>query len=138
MSERSEDETSACEPARAIRVDDYCLTLERGEQGSRIRLLDRAGAEPLRIELRPEGPVLVLGRGLLIAVAGDLELMGDRVAIRGREGIELHSGGDALVRCEGDLISEAREQRLTARLGDVQVEANDDVKLLGERIRLNC
>lgn len=131
-------EPSERQPVRVIPVDDYRLTVERSEQGSCIRLVDRAGAEPLRIELRPEGPVLVLGSGLAIAVAGDLQFAADRVAIHAREGIELHSGGDTLLRSEGDLVTEAREQRLSARRGDVRVEANDDVKLLGERIRLNC
>ncbi|WP_437945569.1 hypothetical protein WME98_32305 [Sorangium sp. So ce296] len=125
-------------PVRAIPVDDYRLTVECSDHGSCIRLVDRAGAEPLRIELRPEGPMLVLGSGLSIAVAGVLQFAAERVAIHAREGIDLHSGGDTALRSEGDLVSEAREQRLSARRGDVRVEANGDVKLLGERIRLNC
>lgn len=39
---------------------------------------------------------------------------------------------------EGDIATRAREQVIEARLGDVRVKANDDVKLNGERIRLNC
>ncbi|WP_437572134.1 hypothetical protein [Sorangium sp. So ce542] len=124
-------------PVRVIPADDDRLTVERGDRGSCIRRVDRAGAEPLRIELRPEGPALVLGSGLSIAVAGDLQLAAEREAIHARERIELHSGGDTVLRSEGDLVSEARE-RLSARRGDVRGEANDDVKLLGERLRLDC
>jgi hypothetical protein len=129
----------APEQSTAVVVEnDYRLTVERRSEGSIIRLLDGAGGEPLRITFGPEGPVLSIGTGLAIHVAGNLSFAAERVAFHGREGVELTTGGDMLVRCEGDLVSEAREQRMCARLGDVRVEANDDVRMLGERIRLNC
>ncbi len=121
-----------------IPIDDYRLTIERGERGSVIRLLDAAGGVPLRVELGADGPVLLLGAGLTIAVAGDLTLDAQRVAIHGREGIHLRSEGDTVIESEGDLVTRAREQVVEARLGDVRVKANDDVKIVGERIRLNC
>jgi len=31
-----------------------------------------------------------------------------------------------------------RDTRLQAKRGNVQIEANDDVEVLGERIKLNC
>jgi hypothetical protein len=121
-----------------IPIDDYRLTIERGEHGSVIRLLDVHGGVPLRVELGPEGPVLLLGTGLTIAVAGELTLDAQRVAIHGRDGIHLRSEGDTIIESEGDLFTRAREQHVEARLGDVRVKANDDVKVIGERIRLNC
>jgi hypothetical protein len=42
------------------------------------------------------------------------------------------------LQASGDLHSEARIQNVTATLGDVNVRANDDVKLSGERVRVNC
>lgn len=121
-----------------IPVDDYRLTIERGERGSVIRLHDGGGGVPLRVELGPDGPVLVLGAGLTIAVAGELAFDAQRVAIRGRDGVHLRSGGDTIIESEGDLVTRAREQVVEARLGDVRLKANDDVKIVGERIRLNC
>lgn len=121
-----------------IPVEDLVLTIERGAHGSLIRLRDAQGLEPLRIEVGPDGPVLHIGSGLAIAVAGPLSLAGQRVSIHGRDGVSLTSGGDTVLDCEGDLRVEAREQLLVARLGDVELKANDDVKLAGERIRLNC
>jgi hypothetical protein len=121
-----------------IPVDDYRLTIERSEQGSVIRLLDARGGVPLRVELGPGGPVLVLGSGLTIAVAGELAFDAQRVAIHGRDGIHLRSEGDVTIESDGDLVTRAREQVIEARLGDVRVKANDDVKVAGERIRLNC
>ncbi|AUX29632.1 MULTISPECIES: hypothetical protein [Sorangium] len=127
-------------PVRVIPVDDDRLAVERRDHGSCIRLVDRPCAEPLRIELRPDGPAPLPGSGLSITVAGagDLQLAAERVAIHAREGIELRSGGATALRSEGDRVSEARAQRLGARRGDVRVEANDRVKRLGERIRLTC
>lgn len=46
--------------------------------------------------------------------------------------------GDLKLQVAGDLHSEARVQNVTATLGDVNVRANDDVKMIGERIRMNC
>jgi hypothetical protein len=36
------------------------------------------------------------------------------------------------------MTSTARAHKVTAERGDVDVYANDDVKLDGERIRMNC
>jgi hypothetical protein len=101
-------------------------------------LRDDQGVEPLRIEIGPNGPVLHISSGLAISVTGPLRLAGQHVQIHGREGVALTSGGDMALTSEGDLLVEAREQVFEARLGDVRVKANDDVKLSGERIRLNC
>jgi hypothetical protein len=38
----------------------------------------------------------------------------------------------------GDIHSEACSQKITAHLGNVDIKANDDVTLDGERIRMNC
>ncbi|WP_394851108.1 hypothetical protein [Pendulispora rubella] len=126
------------ESTERISVDDFSLTIERKEEGSIIRLSDATGREPLRIALGPDGPVLFLGSGLSIAVAGDLSFAANRIAMHAKDGVAISTGGDATIRCEGDLVTDAREQRIHARLGEVRVEANDDVRLLGERIKLNC
>ena len=52
--------------------------------------------------------------------------------------VSLNTDGDLALRAAGALTSEARIQNLTATLGDVNVRANDDVKMQGERIRMNC
>jgi hypothetical protein len=36
------------------------------------------------------------------------------------------------------LDSQARIQNITAVLGNVNVKANDDVRMNGERVRMNC
>lgn len=116
----------------------YRLALEHTEQGSLIRLLEIGKNELLHLELGPRGPVLHLGGGLGIAVAGELRFEAERVDIRGRDGVCLHSEGDTVIHSDGDMVADARQLDLKAGLGDVRVSANDDVKLVGERIRLNC
>ena len=76
-------------------------------------------------------------RALTIETKDALELIGRRVALRGREGVEIESGADATMNIAGDLTSTARIQNLRASVGNVNVKANDDVRLIGERIKLN-
>jgi hypothetical protein len=114
------------------------LRVERGAHADSITLLAANGALVVSLRVTEEGPVLRFESGLVIEASGDLELAGRRVAIRGREGLAIESGGDAAIEVAGELTTRAREQTVEARLGDVKVKANDDVKLVGERVRLNC
>lgn len=134
--EHSEPSTSALQ---TIPVEGHTLTIERAPEGGAVLRLTNAGGDtPLTIELTSAGPVLRVGTGLAIAVDGDLRFAAERVDIQARAGLELRSGGDVIVNAEGDNLSSAREHVLEARLGDVRLDANDDVKIAGERIRLNC
>ncbi len=45
--------------------------------------------------------------------------------------------GDTMMITQGDKQDVARIQNITSALGDVNIKANDDVKLKGERIKLN-
>lgn len=121
-----------------IPVDNYQLTVESDDRGSVIRLRADDNAEPLRVEFGPAGPILYIGSSVGISVTGDLRIAARRVDVHGRDGVAFHSGANICMTCDGDLVSVAREQQICASLGDVRIEANDDVKLLGERIRLNC
>ncbi len=123
---------------QSIPLDGYELRVEHGEGGTLLCLDTAEGAEALRVTLSPDGPILHLGAGLRIAVAGKLEMEAERVELRGREGVVVSSGRDLELECTRDMALDAREHHLRARLGDVRVQANDDVKINGERIRLNC
>ncbi len=121
-----------------IVIGDHTLTLERTAEGGIVRLLSPDGAKPLEIEVTPSGPVLRLGSGLAIAVAGKLDIAADEVALSARRDLSLRSEGTLHVHAAGDLTAVAEAHHIAARLGDVEVEANDDVILNGERIRMNC
>lgn len=115
------------------------LVVERNPGDATLRILSPEGEARLTISVTEAGPVLhVEGRAVSIQVSGDLAIESEHLALRGRKGLSLESGGDAHLAAAGDLNTEARIQTHRARLGNVNLEANDDVKLTGERIRLNC
>lgn len=121
-----------------LTVGNCVVTVERTESGGILRLVTADGTQPLEIEVGPRGPLLRLRAGLGIVVDGPLEVAADSVALTVRNAISMKSGGDITLRAEGDVTSEGRDQTVIARLGDVAIHANDDVRLNGERIKLNC
>jgi hypothetical protein len=88
------------------------------------------GAVELAVRFTPEGPVLSFSAAALdLRSSGTMRLACGKLEVDAREGIALTTGGD--VRAEADAVA------IRARLGDVAIEANDDVRVDGERIRLN-
>ncbi len=115
------------------------LVLERRPGQNVLQIISSEGQVTLTVQITPAGPVLRFeGSGLMIQTAGALAIDAECVAIHGREGLALTSGGDAKISVAGDLDTEARIQNITAFLGNVNVKANDDVKLNGERVMMNC
>src|SRR3569623_589378 len=114
----------AVEPLHQSRIEiwAYELVLQRTATGGSLRLVGRDGAQPIEVEGTPGGPVLRLRSGLAISVVGDVGLTADRLALHARGSLGLTSDGAVDIRSGGD----------------VAVQANDDVKLNGERIKLNC
>ena len=91
------------------------------------------------IRVTAEGPVVeVEGAALAIRTTGELAVDAERLALHGRSGVSITSGGDVVLETAGRLSTTARSQRIEATLGDVRVEANDDVRLDGERVLVNC
>jgi hypothetical protein len=120
-------------------IGEQRLLVERRTRDDLIRLIGPEGRLTLSIIVTPTGPVLRFeGPGLLIESSGALAIDAEHVAIRGREGVALVSGGDAKIVAEGTFDTEAHRQNIRASRGDVNVYANDDVKIDGERIRMNC
>jgi hypothetical protein len=99
----------------------------------------------LSIALRPDGPVVeVHAQSLRFASRGLLQLDCDRLEINAAHETTLRTGaliqeiaGDVRTRAGGTVEVEAHSQRLRARRGDIQLHANDDVSLDGERVLLN-
>ena len=114
------------------------LVIDRTADGETLELVSPDGVVQLVVDVTPTGPVLRFDSSLRIQASGALELDAARVAIRGTDGVTIESGTDVRIVARGDLDTEARVQHITARTGNVELKANDDVKLKGERIRLNC
>jgi hypothetical protein len=108
----------------------YTVASESLPQGDVLTVMAPDGRLCVRIELLPEGPVLeVRGQALRLASAGELRVDCERLAI--------NVAGDARLEAGGVIDFEGHSQRLRARRGDVELAANDDVVIDGERVRLN-
>ena len=114
-----------------IPLGDHFLHIEPAADGHHLRLIGPAGAQSLEIVVTAQGPVLRLGSGLRLELAGQLSIDAERVAVHGRSGLALSSGGEIS-------IDAATHISAKADLGEVRVKANDDLRLDGERILMNC
>jgi uncharacterized protein (DUF2345 family) len=108
------------------------------EAGHTLRLFGADGGATLTVRITPGGPVLQFSGGLEIQAEGPLALSGQTLALHGREGVAISTGGDLELHAERDLHSVARIQNITADLGNVNLRANDDVRIDGERVMVNC
>jgi hypothetical protein len=123
--------------SNCLSVGNHRLEISRTESGATIRLLGPDGTQPLEIDIGPSGPVLRLRAGLSIAIEGPIAIGGDMVSIRARREMSLHSDGNLSLSASGRLTCEAAAHTIVARDRDVIIDANDDVVVNGERIRLN-
>jgi len=120
-------------------VGGQCLVVEKQIASNVLKLIAADGQLCLSIRITPDGPVLMFeGGNLAIESSGVLALTADRIAIHAREGLSLTTDGDMDFKSGGDSHSEARTQNVTACLGNVNLKANDDIRLIGERVRVNC
>lgn len=152
-SEHEEDEARSvprAEPAREtgqlvarqedtrVTLGNHVLVIERTAEGGLLRLLSPEGAKPIEIEVTAAGPILRLGNGLAISVAGKLDIAAEELSLSARRELSLRSEGTMEIAAAGDMAIEAEAHTIEARLGDVSIKANDDVIAVGERIRMNC
>lgn len=120
-------------------VGDHTMRLIRDPGRDVLRVEGGDGRLRVSVAVTDAGVSIELdGAELMLRSSGTISLEAERLALRGREGLSLESGGDLDIRAEGVLASDARTQRIEARTGDVSVRANDDVRLDGERIKMNC
>ena len=103
-----------------------------------LRVLGGDGRACLSVILTATGPMLQFEGSLMLQASGDLAVSAGKVAIHGRDGVAITTDGDMKIACRGDLATNARIQNITADLGNVNIKANDDVRLNGERVFVNC
>jgi hypothetical protein len=124
--------------AERLVLGGHVLHIERTATGGVLRLLNTDGGRPLEIEVTPQGPILRFGAPLALAVDGALSIDADSVLIRARTDISLISQGSITMHAEGRFQTTARTHDIRANLGSVNITANDDVIVDGERIFFNC
>lgn len=115
------------------------VQIRRGDAIDTVELLGRDGRLVFAIEVSERGPVLRFeGPGLTLRAAGELAIEAQDISLRAESRLSLEAGGDLRIAAGGDLHSSAREQRIEAVLGDVALDASDDVTIDGERVLVNC
>lgn len=125
---REEDVEAGTELALA---GDRRLVLRRGEGRDELVLLERDGRMSVNVSITEAGVSLSIGgASLALEVERDLEIRADKIALHGRSDLSLTT--------EGRLESTARSVRVETTHGNIELEANDDVKIDGERVLLNC
>ncbi len=107
------------------------LSCESAGGEERVIIRGVQGEIELEVVLTANGPLLRFR-----AAEVEIESQG-RFGIQCGE-FELRSSGSAVLALDGNLIAAADGMDLEATRGDVRVRANDDVRLNGERVKLNC
>lgn len=124
-----EDSSLALPSGYAVDVHTSPERLELRAPDGRVCLVVRIGPDGPRVELE--------AASLAIATRGDIALRSENLVLDARRDVVVRAGGDLRMEAEGALASRAFEQHIEATSGDIHVEANDDVRVDGERIRLN-
>lgn len=105
------------------------------------------GRVELEVTLTEKGPVLHFRAAeMTLQAEGRLALACEDLEVHARRSIVQESGGD-LVQVAGrdshisarrELCAHGTDARIESTRGDVVLRANDDVRLHGERVKLNC
>ncbi|MEO7329886.1 MAG: hypothetical protein ABI193_15010 [Minicystis sp.] len=124
------------------------LEAERAPGGEdRVTIRAASGEVELSVLMTAQGPVLRFrAADLELASTKDVRVRCDNFKVEARGEISHESqgdlrqrtGGNASVKVRGKLSTKAAVVSVEAKRGGVQIEASDDVEILGERIKLNC
>lgn len=114
--------------------------------GDRIRIEAASGEIELEVTMTATGPVLRFrAADVQLAASGEVKVDCERFTVVAEKGISHETGGDAREVVGGDKLTKvrgthaalSRRALIEAKRGDVRIVANDDVQLLGERVKLN-
>lgn len=127
------------EQTSLVLAGQHRLLVTQVEGGHSVQIVTPQGATPVVIEVTSHGvTVKVDGPGIALRASGALSLSAETLTLEGRQGVTIASGGDLDVGVAGDLTTRARTQVVRADAGSVDIKASDDVKLVGERVMVNC
>ncbi len=135
-------QTMSSPSGHAVRLD----SAPSAEGTARLTVTGPKGDVQLRVELTPNGPVLHFSQAeVQINTDGAFRVNCDVLELSARSRMALRSGGDLQQRAEqlhevsagGRARVVGHDVRIAARRGNVELKANDDVRVDGERIWLN-
>jgi hypothetical protein len=128
-------------------VSGRSVEAEARPEGDLVRVRANGGEVVLTVLVTDAGPVLRFESAALeLSAARDVSIECERFDVRARGEASVTTGGDLVERVGGKAVREvagassheAHEVSIAARRGSVDVRANDDVNVKGDRIRLNC
>lgn len=112
-----------------------------------VSLLNNTNELQLSIKVTSEGLMVIVNAAKLsIEATEELNLVSKKINIEASQQLKLKSDGNLIEQVKKDLLSEvggtnkqiAKVQKIKASLGNVEIKANDYVKLDGESVLLNC
>lgn len=107
--------------------------------GDAVQIHGADGRALVTIQVTAAGAtVSVAAPTLRIEASERLELAAPTVAIAASESLELTSDDAAALRAGGMLETDAHAQHIRSERGDIRIDANDDVRIDGERVMVNC
>jgi len=96
------------------------------------------GEVELSIRFTPAGPVLnVRAAAINLRTPGEMNIACGRLTVQSAGDVTEEIGGEKRTRVEGKASFEAHTIDVKSLRGNITAKANDDVCLLGERIKLN-
>ena len=110
------------------------------EGGAALMLVTAADGTP-RLQLSLTAGELVidcLGGSTRLRVGGALAVEADSLQLRSTHDMALQCGGDLSLHAAGRIDAVADAVAIEALRGDAQITANDDVRIEGERVRMNA
>ncbi len=117
-----------------------------GEDEELLVVHNPQGEIELAVRFTAAGPVLNFSAAAFnLQTPGDVKINCRKLLVNSTEAIELNSGGNMVQKINGEKTTQVRGKSfyeahtvaIKSRRGNVNVKANDDVRLDGERIKLN-
>ena len=122
-------------------------TLIIDKESGELKLMSREDVLQLTIHIKGDGLTLDINATQLnITAAEELNLSSKKINIDGSELVKIKSGGNLVTEVKKDSLTEvagsnkniAQVHKIAATLGNVDIKANDHIRLNGESVLLNC
>lgn len=132
--------SSPAEPDRQVRLaSGRFAAFSAVDKEDRLVVTSPEGRVELSIRFTESGPVLDFeAAAIQLKSAGEVAVQCNNFKVEAAKKIQLSTEGDMVQDIGGKAHVEAHSVEVRARRGNVDINANDDVRLLGERIKLNC
>lgn len=146
--ERNENtgQTAALATRAVVLPSGRAIEVQSAADADVLRFRAPSGECVLTIHLTDAGPVVRLDGAMLeVRASKRLSLECDEFALKASGGASIDVGGDLRENvggtthrvAQGDAFVEAQHVRMEARPGGIELRANDDVRVTGERVLLN-